>query len=105
MLILGPAFHYKGRPRAPRMQCGWGCGCWLTGHEMRAHFTRCPKRPEASDGVARRSGGIAMLNRFLGRSKPKRGRPPFSYQGRISDGRGGWPVSEVERREADLNEA
>jgi hypothetical protein len=19
------------------MQCGWGCGSWLSGHEMRAH--------------------------------------------------------------------
>ncbi len=30
---------------APWMQCGWGCGAWLTGHQMRAHFTRCPHRP------------------------------------------------------------
>jgi hypothetical protein len=43
--ILGPAFDHVGRPRARWMQCGWGCGSWLTSHEMRGHFTRCLKRP------------------------------------------------------------
>jgi hypothetical protein len=46
----------RGRPRGPRMKCGWGCGAQLTGRYMRAHFTTCPKRPEASDDVERRRG-------------------------------------------------
>jgi hypothetical protein len=36
------------------MPCGWGYGVWLTGHEMRAHFTKCPNRPAASGDVERR---------------------------------------------------
>jgi hypothetical protein len=28
--------HFIGR--AQRMQCGWGCGGWLTSHEMRAFY-------------------------------------------------------------------
>jgi hypothetical protein len=58
------------------MLCGWGCGGWLTGRDMRAHFTRCPKRPAESDDLARRPTHLALLNQILGRSKPKRGRPP-----------------------------
>jgi hypothetical protein len=28
----------------------WGCGEQLTGYQMRAHFTICPKRPGRSNG-------------------------------------------------------
>ena len=58
------------------MQCGWGCGGWLTEHEMRAHFTICPQRPATADGVRRPASGIGLVNKVLGRSKVKRGRPP-----------------------------
>jgi hypothetical protein len=42
-----PTFNLIGRPRGPRMKCGWGCGAKLTGRNMRAHFTICPKRSAA----------------------------------------------------------
>ena len=67
--IRGPGCPSGGRPPARRMQCGWGCGGWLTGQEMRAHFTKCPKRPVASP----------PMNHLDGRNrncKAKRGRPP-----------------------------
>src|SRR5437879_2754985 len=38
-------FNLIGRPRGPRMTCGWGCGAELTGSQMRSHFTACPNRP------------------------------------------------------------
>jgi hypothetical protein len=41
------------------------CGADLTGHQMRAHFTICAKRPAASDDVDRRGGSL----------KAKHGRP------------------------------
>ena len=56
--------------QVPRVQCGWGCGGWLTSHVMRAHFTRCPNRPAASP----------PMNHLDGRNrncKAKRGRPPW----------------------------
>jgi hypothetical protein len=56
-----PTFNLIGRPQGPRMKCGWGCGGKLTGRDMRAHFTICPKRPAGSHGRS---------------SKIKRGRPP-----------------------------
>ena len=40
-------YRHGKRPRTLRMLCGWGCGGWLTEHEMRAHFTKCPNRPAA----------------------------------------------------------
>jgi hypothetical protein len=52
--------------RQPRMPCGWGCGAQLTGRNMRAHFTICPKRPAASGDMERRRGTL----------KVKGGRPP-----------------------------
>jgi hypothetical protein len=61
-----PTFNLIGRPRGPRMKCGWGCGAELTSHQMRAHFTTCPNRPPASQQITRR-GGILRV---------KRGRPP-----------------------------
>jgi hypothetical protein len=42
-------FNLIGRPRGPRMLCGWRCGALLTEHEMRAHFTVCPKRPASGN--------------------------------------------------------
>ena len=90
-----------GRPRGPRMACGWGCGIALSGHEMRAHFTGCPKRPAFPGHVDRPSSLVAASLRRPGvrrgsaaaksdyggrlrrplrngteRSKAKRGRPP-----------------------------
>src|ERR1700693_5554650 len=59
-----PTSNLVGRPRGPRMRCGWGCGAQLTGRNMRAHLTICAKRPAASDHVE--PGGNA---------KAKRGRP------------------------------
>jgi hypothetical protein len=41
-------FQSAKRPRTLRMKCGWGCGAQLTGRNMRAHFTTCPKRPPDS---------------------------------------------------------
>ena len=38
--ILSP-FHLIGRPRGPRMACGWGCGACLTEH----HTDRAPLKP------------------------------------------------------------
>ena len=38
-----------GRSQGPRMKCGWGSGAQLTGRNIRAHFTRCPNRPAASE--------------------------------------------------------
>ena len=35
-----------GRPRGPRMPCGWGCGAALSATEMRPHFSVCWRRPE-----------------------------------------------------------
>jgi hypothetical protein len=64
--ILGPGFQSDGRPRGPRMKCGWGCGAKLTGRNMRAHFTICPKRPAASGEMERRRGTL----------KVERGHPP-----------------------------
>ena len=66
-----PTFNLIGRPRGPQMPCGWGCGAWLTEHQMRAHFTRCPKRPAAADRVAGK-------NTAQEDAKTKRGRPPGS---------------------------
>src|SRR5580658_9235787 len=60
-----PTFNLIGRPRGPRMKCGWGCGAQLTGRTMRAHFTICAKRPAPSGDVERRQGVL----------KVKRGRP------------------------------
>src|SRR5271156_3466349 len=61
-----PTFNLIGRPRGPRMKCGWGCGAKLTGRNMRAHFTICPKRPAGSpNGDCRTTS-----------SKVKPGRPP-----------------------------
>ena len=40
-----PSVDLGGRPSGPRMPCSWGCGAKLSATEMRAHFTRCPKRP------------------------------------------------------------
>ncbi len=37
------------------MPCGWKCGAAFTGHEMRAHFSRCPKRAGVSSDAERRS--------------------------------------------------
>ena len=59
----------NGRPRGPRMPCGWRCGGEFTEHEMRAHFTICPKRPAPPEGGA-------PLVKVLKNSKAKRGRPP-----------------------------
>ena len=45
----GPAKGHPGwggRPRGVEMSCSWGCGARLTAAEMRAHFTRCPRRPD-----------------------------------------------------------
>ena len=50
-----PSFNLIGRPRGPRMPCGWKCGAAFTGHEMRAHFSRCPKRAAVSSDAERRS--------------------------------------------------
>ena len=58
-----------GRPRGPLMPCGWGCSGEFTEHQMRAHFTTCPKRPVTSDGVA-------VQNKVLTKLKAKRGHPP-----------------------------
>ena len=73
-------FHLIGRPRGPQMACGWGCGACLTEHQMRTHFTICPKRPAISDHVRRasphRAAGSGQTNKRLRRSKAKRGRPP-----------------------------
>ena len=44
-------------------------GTWLTEHQMRAHFTICPKRPVPSDGVAEQK-------KVAKKSKAKRGHPP-----------------------------
>jgi hypothetical protein len=46
----------RGRPRAPLMKCGWGCGEQLTRRNMRAHFTICAKRLAGSGEVERRRG-------------------------------------------------
>jgi hypothetical protein len=46
-----PTFNLIGRPRGPRMKCGWGCGAQLTGRNMRAHFTIRAKRPAGFDHV------------------------------------------------------
>jgi hypothetical protein len=51
------------------MLCGWGCGGWLTEHEMRAHFTKCPNRPAALPQVK-------YLDRRWRNLQAKRGRPP-----------------------------
>ena len=63
-----PTFNLIGRPRGPQMPCGWGCGAKLGEHQMRAHFTKCPKRPlaishvvRASRGKRGRSPGVRML--------------------------------------------
>jgi hypothetical protein len=61
-----PTFNLIGRPREPRMKCGWGCGAQLTGRNMQAHFTICPKRPAGSPNGDCRTRS----------SKVKRGRPP-----------------------------
>jgi hypothetical protein len=47
------------------MRCVWGCGAQLTGRQMRAHFTICPKRP-ASEYRDRRGRCLKVM----------RGRPP-----------------------------
>ncbi len=77
--ILSP-FHLIGRPRGPQMACGWGCGACLTEHQMRTHFTICPKRPAISDHVRRasphRAAGSGQTNKRLRRSKAKRAPPP-----------------------------
>jgi hypothetical protein len=54
----------SGRPAGPQMKCGWGCGEQLTGRNMRAHFTRCPKRPAASDHVDWKPTGAANAMRL-----------------------------------------
>ena len=41
---LDQSSNYFGRPRGPRMPCGWECGVLLAPHEMRIHFTACPNR-------------------------------------------------------------
>src|SRR5271163_1066742 len=55
-----PTFNLIGRPRGPRMKCGWGCGAQLTGRDMRAHFTICPKRPAVSEDGDRRGRRVEL---------------------------------------------
>jgi hypothetical protein len=61
-----PTFNLTGRPRGPRMKCGWGCGTALSGHQMRAHFKRggVPVLRKSS-ARTKRSGGNAGLSDFL----------------------------------------
>ena len=80
-----PTFNLMGRPRGPRMACGWGCGAELTGHKMRGHFTICPKRLSIPDQVDQFSplvpAGLGLTVRCgpvaprFGNAKIKRGRP------------------------------
>jgi hypothetical protein len=82
--ILGPALNLIGRPRGPRMRCGWGCSAQLTGRNMRAHFTmaRSGRRPPATwsddEGGARKPtvavhwGGEC---RAAGTRRPTEGEP------------------------------
>jgi len=42
------------------MKCGWGCGAQLTGRNMRAHFTICPKRPAVSEDGDRRGRRVEL---------------------------------------------
>jgi hypothetical protein len=65
-----PTFNLIGRPRGPRMKCGWGCGSGLTEHQMRRHFTCCSRRP----AIPNHDGRI-QCEPMKG-AKAKRGRPP-----------------------------
>jgi len=42
------------------MKCGWSCGAQLTGRNMRAHFTICPKRPAVSEDGDRRGRRVEL---------------------------------------------
>jgi hypothetical protein len=57
------------RPPGPRMKCGRGRGSWLTGREMRAHFTICAKRP-AGLRSERPGRGLGPGSRYAERSLP-----------------------------------
>jgi hypothetical protein len=58
-------------PRGPRMKCSWDCGEQLTGCNMRAHFTTCPKRPPGCSNP-----GSNHSHHRRRSPKVKRGRPP-----------------------------
>jgi hypothetical protein len=46
---LDPTASFLGRPRGPRMPCGWNCGAKLTASEVRKHFAGCRLRPTVQD--------------------------------------------------------
>ena len=64
-LQLDPTANLLGRPRGPRMPCGWNCGARLTAGELRKHFAGCPLRPI-----------VQHASRQLLRKPNLRGRPP-----------------------------
>jgi len=70
----------NGRPPGPKMLCGWRCGAWLSAHQMRAHFTICPKRPTNTESAHRiwppSAASLGLATGKPVRSKPRRGRPP-----------------------------
>jgi hypothetical protein len=55
-----------GLPPGWRMPCGWRCGVRLTASRMRAHFTTCPKGPQAAPTqtptIPTIEGGVRKLN-------------------------------------------